>query len=185
MNLKNFCLSVPNSLDESICDKLIETFRLNSSYHERYENNFAPQFTQFKFTDNRHLNPALHRACELAALNAIEIYQKNVNETKYWPSEYGFESFRIKHYNPNNNDQFAEHVDVGGIDSMKRFLAFFWYLNDVDIGGETEFLNFNLINKPIKGTLFMFPPLWMYPHRGHPAVSSEKFLLSSYLHYIK
>ncbi len=183
MQLKDFCLTIDNSLDKKVCDSLVEMFKANSSLHDRYENNLAPQFTQLVFTSNRHINPQLHRECELAALNAIKIYKQKVNETKYWPGTYGFETFRIKHYSTGNNDQFAAHVDVGGIDSMKRFLAFFWYLNDVEEGGETEFLNFNLTNKPKKGTLFMFPPLWLYPHKGHPVVSNEKFLLSSYLHY--
>lgn len=185
MNLDHFCLTVNNSLDSSICDELIQFFNSNSSYHERYQNNLSPQFTQLHFTKYRTLNPDLHRRCEQAAINAIELYSSKIDETKFWPLRYGFEQFRIKHYLNNGSDQFAPHIDAANLDSMKRFLAFFWYLNDVEEGGETKFLNLDLTIKPKKGTLFIFPPLWLYPHQGNPTVSGEKYLLSSYLHFIE
>jgi len=56
-----------------------------------------------------------------------------------WPKDLGFEQFRIKKYEPNDKDEFAFHVDVGNHASARRFLVFFWYLNDVEEGGETTF----------------------------------------------
>ena len=56
-----------------------------------------------------------------------------------------------------------------------------WYLNDVENGGETEFLNVSI--KPKAGTLVVFPPLWMFPHKGNAPISGSKYLLSTYLHY--
>jgi len=41
----------------------------------------------------------------------------------------------------------------------------------------------DLIIKPKKGTLIIFPPLWMFPHKGNPPISESKYLLSTYLHY--
>lgn len=183
MLLSDFCLTVDNSLNANVCDELIKLFDNNTSYSERYESSLAPQFTQLQFTKHRSLNLDLHKQCEQAALKAIELYKSKVSETKYWPKKFGFEQFRIKHYFNNGSDQFAPHIDAANTDSMKRFLAFFWYLNDVEVGGETKFLNFDLTIKPKKGTLFIFPPLWLYPHQGNPTVSSEKYLLSSYLHF--
>ena len=29
----------------------------------------------------------------------------------------------------------------------------------------------------------MFPPIWMFPHKGHLLNSGKKYLLSTYLHY--
>ena len=76
---------------------------------------------------------------------------------------------------------FDTHVDVMDYNSARRFLSFFWYLNDVEIGGETRFYNLEIT--PKKGTLVVFPPLWMFPHKGEPPLSGEKYLLSTYLHY--
>jgi hypothetical protein len=33
------------------------------------------------------------------------------------------------------------------------------------------------------GRLVMFPPLWMYPHKGSVPISGAKYIMSSYLHY--
>jgi hypothetical protein len=66
--------------------------------------------------------------------------------------------------------------------TSRRFISFFWYLNDVAEGGETEFVDLTI--KPEAGKLVIFPPLWMFPHKGNPPISNEKYLLSTYLHYL-
>jgi hypothetical protein len=184
-NLKDFTFIQENSLSNDVCDKLVNFFHSNPDLHIRYDNQTV-NFTQLFLTKNRDRVPELHRELELASLQAIKMYKQHVPETLFWPEKYGFESFRIKYYNNNNNDQFKPHVDSINLESMKRFVAFFWYLTDVeDGGGETEFLNIDLKIKPKKGTLFMFPPNWQFPHKGNPTTTKEKFLLSSYLHIIQ
>lgn len=183
MNLWNFCNIKENSLSVDMCDSIVQLFNENTDAHERYDSDKRPNFTQLNLTKHRALNVELHDAIAQEALNAIASYKNNVKETSFWPKQYAFEQFRIKHYLNDGNDQFDTHVDAADFDNSKRFFAFFWYLNDVEEGGETEFTNFSLTIKPKKGTLFMFPPLWMYPHRGNPPISNDKYLLSSYLHY--
>ena len=183
MNLQSFCRVKHNSLSSEMCDEIMQTFNHNKDLHERYDSNKRPNFTQFNFTKNRSCNVELHDAIAQEALQAIAEYKYDIKETSYWPQKYAFEQFRIKHYRNDGNDQFDTHVDASTHETSKRFFAFFWYLNDVEEGGETEFTNFTLKIKPKKGTLFMFPPLWMYPHRGNPPISNDKYLLSSYLHY--
>jgi hypothetical protein len=56
-----------------------------------------------------------------------------------------------------------------------------WYLNDVETGGETVFKD--LIIQPKKGTLLIFPPLWMFPHKGNAPIGESKYIMSTYLHY--
>ena len=58
-----------------------------------------------------------------------------------------------------------------------------WYLNDVVDGGETEFAELDLKIQPEAGALIMFPPIWMFPHKGHLLNSGKKYLLSTYLLY--
>lgn len=183
MNLQKFCYVKENSLSSEMCDTVIETFNNNKDLHERYDSNKRPNFTQLNFTQHRHRNPDLHDMLGKAALQAIAEYKFDIDETFFWPRKYAFEHFRIKHYRNDGYDQFDTHVDAATHETSKRFFAFFWYLNDVEEGGETEFTKFPLKIKPKKGTLFMFPPLWMYPHRGNPPISNDKYLLSSYLHY--
>ena len=72
-------------------------------------------------------------------------------------------------------------VDVGDYASARRYLAMFSYLNDVTEGGETEFLYKKI--EPEKGKLVVFPPFWCFPHKAMPVASSDKYILTTYLHY--
>ena len=183
MNLIDFCYVRDNSLEPELCDEILNVFHANHHLHERYEKNLKPNFTQFNFTANLNLYPDLHNKVMLRTFDMINEYKNKVQESIFWQENFGFEQFRIKSYQKGTDDQFDSHVDSTDKESSLRFLAFFWYLNDVDQGGDTEFLNFDLTIQPRKGRLFIFPPMWMYPHRGNVTISHDKYLLSSYLHF--
>jgi len=109
---------------------------------------------------------------------------------KMWPKTYGYEAVRMKRYLNNEYDRFDPHVDVMDHESARRFLAFFVYLNDVEEGGETKFLNINKPGtyipytvEPKRGRLLMFPPTWQYYHAGLKPVSGYKYIIHSYCHY--
>lgn len=106
-----------------------------------------------------------------------------------WPKELGFEEFRFKKYMPNDVDEFKFHVDVQDWQSASRFLVCFFYLNDVEEGGETVFQPHRMLPptdvvKPVAGRLLMFPPLWTHPHAGLKPISGPKYILGTYLRYI-
>lgn len=183
MNLSDFCYVKDNSLSPDICDDLIDLFHSCDHLHEKINNDRKPNFTQLNFTANLNLNPDLHQRIMESTFAALAEYKERVPESKYWQPNCGFEQFRIKYYKRQTEDQFDDHVDAISKGTSIRFLAFFWYLTDIDVGGETEFLNFDMKISSKKGRLFIFPPLWMYPHRGNVAISRDKYLLSSYLHF--
>ena len=120
----------------------------------------------------------------------IIIYKKDVGiDDRAWPNKYGFEELRMKRYLPNDKDEIQFHVDVEDHSSAKRFLVFFWYLNDVNLGGETTFqLNRNVPPKikvqPREGRLLIFPPLWTHPHIASRPVDTTKYIIGGYLHYL-
>jgi len=72
-----------------------------------------------------------------------------------WPKKYAFEEIRLKKYLPNNKDRFDPHVDSINIESAKRFLVFFIYLDNND-RGETNFPQLGLASPCKKGSLLMF-----------------------------
>lgn len=180
--MDKFVRTYPNSLPHDVCDQLIQLYEQHPGYHTRYDQNGYPNMDQFDFTINRGINLELHKFLVNHALRSLEQYKMDVPEAKFWPEKYSFEDFRVKHYSAGGVDRFDEHVDVKSIPSAVRFLIFFWYLNDVEEGGETEITNLGLKIKPEKGKLLIFPPFWMFPHIGHPVVKGDKFLLSSYMH---
>jgi len=181
--LKDFCLVIDNFLPDDVCDDIITVFETNNHLHQRYDNNKKPNFTQLNFTQHNDIQPDLHMKLTTHMIDAVKSYIRHVPETTFWNPGFSYEQLRIKKYMNNDIDQFDSHIDAASSDTCKRFLAFFWYLNTVDHGGETEFLNLDLKVSPRKGRLVMFPPTWMYPHKGYPPISNEKYLLSSYLHF--
>ena len=102
---------------------------------------------------------------------------------KQWPEKYSWEALRMKKYE-RNRGFFHDHVDVGNYDSARRFLVFFAYLNTVDEGGETEFVDLDLQVSPECGTVLVFPATWEFIHRGNIPVSQDKYILGAYLHYV-
>lgn len=64
-----------------------------------------------------------------------------------------------------------------------RLITFIVYLNDVSIGGETEFLYYPKRCNAVEGKLVMFPGSFTHTHRGNPPISNEKYILTGWLFY--
>lgn len=54
------------------------------------------------------------------------------------------------------------------------------YLNDIDEGGETEFLYQNKRIKPSTGTVVIWPAAFTHVHRGNPPLSQTKYILTGW-----
>ena len=181
-------------IDADSCNMLIGKFEM--AEEDQYENvrqaerDKAIAFTQINLVNNEDWASVQNGMLKvfqdyiMAYINDCKI------EPKQWPETYGYEAIRMKRYLNNNYDRFDPHVDVKNYETSRRFLAFFIYLNDVDEGGETEFISINkpgtyipLKITPRRGRLLMFPPLWMYYHAGLKPVSNNKYLIHSYCHY--
>ena len=181
-------------IDADSCNMLIGKFEAaeEDQYEEvrQVERDKAIAFTQINLVNNKDWASVQNGMLEvfqdyiMAYINDCKIAPKQ------WPQTYGYEAIRIKRYLNNNYDRFDPHVDVKNYETSRRLLAFFIYLNDVDEGGETEFISINkpgtyipLKIEPRRGRLLMFPPQWMYYHAGLKPVSNSKYLIHSYCHY--
>ncbi len=172
-----------NVLDPQVCQFLIGVFNKFTDKHERQDNEGKPNFTQFNLTKNRDLSEEINNVHNIMIKKTLEyrnIYYEFI-DSRVFPEQHAFEEFRIKKYNPGGTDRFDTHVDVINHETSRRYLSFMWYLNDVDHGGNTVFKDVTI--KPKTGSLLIFPPLWMYPHKGEPPISGEKYVISTYLHY--
>ena len=188
--IHDYCKVYPKHLGEDICDELIAMFKWKPDLHIRYDDDGFPNMTQMNFSRHKLIHPTLHQHLVERAFDGIERYRKEVPETRFWPKNFSFEEFRIKHYSDGRDhpyrqsiDRFDEHIDSNDLISGKRFMIFFWYLNRPESGGNTCITNINLHYEPAKGKLLMFPPFWMYPHAGEAVLRGDKYLLSSYMHY--
>jgi hypothetical protein len=68
-----------------------------------------------------------------------------------------------------------------GFDNEPRAFVYSVYLNDVEEGGETEFLHFSKRVKPKTGRIVIWPAGFPYVHRGNPPLSGEKYILTSWM----
>lgn len=170
-------------LEPNVCQFLINTFEENTDKHERYDNEGKPNFTQLNLTEHHEMSDELisvHNHLVRKTIEYRDIYYQFI-DGRVFPQEHAFEQFRIKKYNADGIDQFDTHVDVVNHETARRYLSFTWYLNTVDQGGNTVFKD--LLIPPKVGSLLVFPPMWMFPHRGEPAISNPKYILTTYLHY--
>jgi hypothetical protein len=172
-----------NVLDSQTCQVLIDFYESNENLQERIDNDGVPNFNQINLTEHHNQDDSIKNVHNFLISKVFEYKKKYYDfiDSRCFPEQHAFEQFRIKKYNPGGEDRFDTHVDVKDYASARRFLSFLWYLNDVDEGGETIFVD--KIIKPKTGTMLVFPPLWMYPHRGAPPISGSKYIMSTYLHY--
>ena len=180
-------------IDEESCQKLIEKFeKFEEHFEEVYEKDEEERisFKQLQLVKFKEWESVQQGMLELFQ-DYIVRYKMDCNiKDKQWPQEYGYEAIRMKRYLNNDIDRFDPHVDVLDHNTARRFLAFFIYVNDVDEGGETKFVNLNkegtyipLTVNPKRGRLLMFPPMWPWYHAGLKPESGKKYLIHSYCHY--
>lgn len=181
MQLADLIRIYPGVLPAGRCQELIDGFEERVSHHV-INTGPALSFAELNITQSWE---EAHDLAFQAVLPWFEQYSRDLGiGGLQWPAELAFEELRIKRYRPGGEDQFAPHVDVGDHATARRFLAALLYLNDVEEGGETEFMQWGQTIRPRAGTLLLFPPLWPWPHAGRPPLSGPKHILSTYLHYV-
>lgn len=67
------------------------------------------------------------------------------------------------------------------VDSNRTLLAWMLYLNDVNDGGESEFLYQHRRITPERGTFVLWPAGFTHFHRGNPPLSGEKYIATGWI----
>jgi hypothetical protein len=73
------------------------------------------------------------------------------------------------------------HCEQTNIETASRIMAFILYLNNVEHGGETEFLYQHKRVSPETGTFVLFPAYYTHTHRGNPPLSNDKYVLTGWI----
>ena len=58
------------------------------------------------------------------------------------------------------------------------------YLNDIEDGGETEFLYQGVRVPPVKGRLIVWPAGFTHVHRGNPPLKETKYAITGWINYV-
>lgn len=101
------------------------------------------------------------------------IYQiEPINMQKYIKQDGGYPHWHSEHYpHPTDTNQRSLH----------RVLLVLIYLNDIDVGGETEFLYQNIKLKPTAGSIVLAPCGFTHTHCGHRSPNSDKYVMASWI----
>jgi len=67
------------------------------------------------------------------------------------------------------------------MEALHRVVLWMYYLNDVDVGGETEFWFQQRKIQPRRGTVVIAPAGFTHTHRGNMPVSGDKYIVTSWL----
>jgi hypothetical protein len=77
------------------------------------------------------------------------------------------------------------HFENTGNETSNRLVTFMMYLNDVEDGGETEFLYLHKRIKAETGKLLIWPSTFSHTHRGNPPLSGVKYIVTGWLTYFE
>jgi len=92
----------------------------------------------------------------------------------------GIVGFRVQKTSPGQGYH-VWHYENPGRFFASRQMAFQFYLNTVDEGGETEFLYYPKRISPIEGRLILWPAGFTHTHRGNQPLSGDKYVVTGWI----
>ena len=89
-------------------------------------------------------------------------------------------AFNIQKYNTKGHYN-RIHCERDGIASSHKLLAWMTYLNDVEDGGETVFVNQNIEVKPEIGKTLIWPADWTHIHHAKEVKKGNKYIITGWV----
>ena len=172
-----------NFVDEKLIDDLISFFKENEELgkiYDRYEGQNQPRhiiddtttipnvlfkkpFTEIFFAD---IYP--HYRKKYSSLNVMAYH--TIFDMKLQKSKPG-QGYHIWHY------------EKDSMENRNRVLAFILYLNDINEGGETEFLYQKYRIQPKRNRFILWPASFTHTHRGNPPLKEDKYILTGWVEF--
>lgn len=190
---ENFVGIYENAFSDEYCDALIQHYEWAAKNNRSFG---RPEAERIKKDDSTVLNPISQHDINFLTPN-IGAYVDEFNRV-FWEqcyAEYLKEysvladydrhtvyTYKIQKTLPSGGYH-VWHCEDGSLLHSARVGVYILYLNDVEEGGETEFLYFSKRIKPKKGTLLIFPPNFPWSHRGNPPLSGEKYIMTGWIEF--
>lgn len=77
------------------------------------------------------------------------------------------------------------HCENASVNTGTRVFLVLVYLNDVEEGGETEFLYQSKRVAPKAGRLLLCPAGFTHTHRGNPPLSGTKYVMNTWMQFLE
>jgi len=191
VNIDNFIGVYDNYISEEECNKAIKLYEEQSKFNNTINRIGFENVSILQKQDQQFFAAPYNLNIWWEPLKSMMVnfdlawnhYVKNVGADDAYGEDslFHFTDLKIQKTLPTEGYH-VWHVEYGkGYDLEKRAFVFSIYLNDVEEGGETEFLHFSKRVKPKKGRIVIWPAAFPYVHRGNPPLSGEKYLLTSWI----
>ncbi len=183
LDVRNYVQWFDRALTPEFCDKMISSFNQMPAHQTpngRGQHAALTQSTWIELNIQPHIDDAFMGFFYAQVDRYLAQYNAKLPMLLPVPARPHLEDLRIKRYRSEALDRFQPHFDAGDAHA-NRYMVFIWYLNDVMQGGETEFPDLGIKVEARAGRLLMFPPYWMFQHMGQPPISSDKYIVSTYM----
>jgi hypothetical protein len=193
--LDKFIGVYPNALSDHLCNEIIKTYNTldevyltNRQICDRVpklekDNNFT--FIADWENTSIGLNKSREILKEFQNVFWNNCYPKYADKLGILASlnEHGFyDTIKIQKTIPGEGYH-VWHCEHGSISVGNRLLLVIAYLNDVEEGGETEFLYQGIRVPARKGTILICPAGFTHTHRGNPPLKGTKYILNGWLEF--
>ena len=186
--MTGFIQTYDNILSKRVCTNIIDKFENNQDI---FKGGIIGGFNnRIKNTTDLEIN--INKPSEF-----IEIYNLINSKLDIYVQEY-FKNINLQFQSQNNlktdyyhlimrytknNGKYVFHNDLhyNEKEDKPRILTYLFYLNTIEEGGETEFIDGTKI-KPEAGKLLFFPATWTYVHKGNTPISSNKYICTGWLY---
>ena len=190
VNINNFIGVYDNYITPEECDKAIKLFEDQNKFNKTFnrlsseKTNILNKQDQQFFANPENINVWWQELKSMMVNYEIAFrhYVSNTGaQTAYDNNSFHFTNVNIQKTLPTEGYH-VWHIEHGlGYENEARDFVYSIYLNDVEEGGETEFLHFSKRVKPKKGRIVIWPAAFPYVHRGNPPLSGEKYILTSWM----
>ena len=189
-NMDKYIFRKRKSLSARDCEYIINLFEKSNSVYDIHDYySIHPYLKDIKYN---FLHSFLHSGM-------VEYCEKHsylgARYLKSWDIDDGF---NIQKYDPGH--YYDSHCDVEyymghcehGIDpkegenskTLRRILAWMFYLNDIKNKGGTCWPQQNFTSKPRAGDLYIWPAGWTHSHYGIPAPTETKYIITGWCSFL-
>jgi hypothetical protein len=198
MNINDFVFIKDNALSEELCDSLVKDFTI-CEQNKLTTEGLSRHGIDYNIKRSTDLNLFQHSDIHKKYTSKIaEIFNKILSEeylvnlpyndkftanTELFYGRTYYELINLQKYSKLSGHYNAWHVETGDFDMSKKLFTFLVYLNDIEKGGQTEFLYSNFKIQPKKGKLIIFPSSFPYVYRENIPLSNDKYILNAWLSY--
>ena len=189
VNITNFIGVYDNYITKEECKKAIDIFENQDKFNNTINRIGAEKVSILQKQDQQYFAGGHNIDVWWEDLKSMMVnfdlawnhYVEHTGASQAYGNPFYFTTLKIQKTLPTEGYHVWHIEHNKGYDNEARAFVFSIYLNDVEEGGETEFLHFSKRVKPKTGRIVIWPAAFPYIHRGNPPLSGEKYILTSWM----